>query len=412
MSDLLIIKKGDHYHKTIELTAMLDNRISLQAKGLNYYMQTRPESWKIWFSNLKKFSTNGETSIRSALDELCLYGYLIRVQLRDEKKRIIRMLYISLQKPDDYTNLELDNLLLGNLNLGFKVYSYNIYSSKKLLLSKDNIEVQEPPSISDHSPSKNESKKEPVLKNLFLLEEWRLKDTTPKNQKHPKEGSKLHKKINYKTTLLLNGKFSAVGDFDPKFLSDNKISKSALSEKYTKEDLLDGLHEMAKMFKLNNQPENKNSITKMSFDSLIYHPTAHISYLLKYMYCYVQPLEYQTVQVDEDWLDRVYDERLFSKDIENDNHQFGILKKGLFGIEQYYDWIAEKKLTHAQLKSADDLLDWYITWLTEMNSNIDSPYKIGPQNNNWYRFIKWLEEAIHGDHVSRYPTLDKRKYNG
>ncbi len=103
------------------------------------------------------------------------------------------------------------------------------------------------------------------LKNLFLLEEWRLKDTTPKNQKHPKEGTKLHIKINYQTSLLLNGKFSAVGDLNEKFIKDNNLTPEKINRKYSKDELLSGLDEMADMFKLNNLPEDKTKILGMDF---------------------------------------------------------------------------------------------------------------------------------------------------
>ena len=201
MGDLLAIKKGNHYHKSIDMTVMLDDKLSLQAKGLHYYLQTRPDNWKIWFSNLKKFSTNGETSIRSALNELVDFGYLVRVQLRNEKKQVIRMLYISLEKPDTFSDLDLKNLDLENLDVGIKVYSYNTYSIKNKVLSKDNIEVQEPPLISEKGSSIEKDYKVP-----FLLEEWRLKEIVPKKQHHPKENTKQHAKIAMLTNLLMKGK--------------------------------------------------------------------------------------------------------------------------------------------------------------------------------------------------------------
>ena len=325
------------------------------------------------------------------------------------KFKDIRCLYVTLAKNilPDYVPSTIEYNENKYLDIGGTVSEYPPSTS---------VEYTSNTTISNTKILSKESNKDfsnPIPVPVpFLLEEWRDYKQVPKSQHHPKENSRIHKDINKYTKWLMDGNFGSRCSVSAEFIEQQKIPKSSLNHKFTKQDLIDGLYEMSKMFQEGYPPENKDSISKRSFAGLIYCPRTRLSYLLKYLCKDAQPLEYKTVQVDEDWLDRIYDERLFSKDIENDNHQFGILKKGLFGIEQYYDWIAEKKLTHAQLKSADDLLDWYITWLTEMNSNIDSPYKIGPQNNNWYRFIKWLEEAIHGDHVSRCPTLDKRKYNG
>jgi len=251
---------------------------------------------------------------------------------------------------------------------------------------------------------------------LFLLEEWRLKEQIPKNQHHPKEGSKIHSKIAMLTNLLLKGKFGAHCDLDPKFLDQCKISKKETSRKFTREELLSGLDEMAEMYKLNNLPEDKTSISKMSFDALIYHPIAKISYLLKYMYTDTKPLAYKTIEVYGHWLDKLYEEKIFDKSIENDNHPFGILKKGLLGIEEYFKWMYLNPMAdvsanvYRQIESEDKFFNVYVEWLNDNYHQGISHYHIGPQNNQWWKFIKWLEEAIHGDFVHKYPTLNKRNY--
>ena len=159
----------------------------------------------------------------------------------------------------------------------------------------------------------------------------------------------------------------------------------------------------------------------MDFSTLIYHPVAEMSYLLKYLWNDVKPLEYKTIQAYNHWLDKLYEKQVFDKDIEDDNHQFGILKKGLVGIEEYHKWLVDNPLKgnigdfgiYRLIRTEDLFFNVYIDWLNETMPPKLSPYAIGPQkqmNNQWYRFIKWLEEAIHGDHVHQFPTLDKRKY--
>jgi hypothetical protein len=254
-----------------------------------------------------------------------------------------------------------------------------------------------------------------ILEVPFLLEEWRTYKQIPKNQHHPKEGSKIHKKIAMLSTLLMKGKFNNHCDLDPKFLKQNNITNKALHRKYTKDELLAGMEEMAEMFKLNNQPEDKSKINKMSLDQLIYHPIAKISYLLKYLYTDAKGLEYKTIEVYDHWLEKLYEEGIFDRSIENDNHQFGILKKGLASIEDYFKWMYNNPMAdvsstvYSQIESEDKFYNTYITWLDDKHTNY-RPYAIGTGGYNWYTFIKWLEEAIHGDHVHQYPTLDKRNY--
>lgn len=253
-----------------------------------------------------------------------------------------------------------------------------------------------------------------VFKTPFLLEEWRTKEQIPKKQHHPKEGTKIHKRIKFLTTLFLKGKFGAHCDLDPKFLASCNLTKKQTNRKFSEDELLAGLDEMAEMFKLNNLPEDKTAISNMSFDSLIYHPIAKISYLLKYMYTDTKPLEYKTVQVYEHWLDKLYDERIFDKAIENDHHQFGILKKGLAGIEEYYAWMEKNIINglpaYSRINTEDKFFNVYVDWIDEYAAIVENPYNVGPNSKGWGRFIKWLEEAIHGDFKHRYPTLNRNNY--
>ena len=291
-----------------------------------------------------------------------------------------------------------------------------------IILSKDsNKDFSNPTSFLESSSDKTSYKRKSSKKTKeqsiikvklpFLLKEWRTFPQIPKSQHHPKENSKIHQQIEKYTNNLMNGTFGNHCSISPEFLNQHKISKSALFDKYTKDDLLDAIYEMAKTFQEGYYPENKDSISKRSFANLIYCGRTHISYLLKYLCKDAQPLSYKTVECWDDWIDKLYKDRFFDKEIENDNHQFGILKKGLFGIEEYYNWM-EKENLHSKyrIKDEHDLFNWYVIWINERDSVQGNPYNIGPQNNNWYQFIKWLEEAIHGDYVSQFPTLDKRKY--
>ena len=53
-----------------------DSRLSLKAKGLLSYLTTRPENSKIHIESLYRKSVDGYDSIKSAIRELKLTGYL------------------------------------------------------------------------------------------------------------------------------------------------------------------------------------------------------------------------------------------------------------------------------------------------------------------------------------------------
>jgi len=162
---LIIVKAGkqDEYHKTINLTSLLDKNLSFKAKGLHAYIMTRPDNWKLWISSLTSTSTDGETAIRSSINELIKNHYLYRTSMRDEKKRITNWVHICFSTPtiineDKLEKLvldfhEIDNPEIENQGHSNKIYSNKIYSNKKNIY----------PKIKNHRLYKN-------LSNWFLKE--------------------------------------------------------------------------------------------------------------------------------------------------------------------------------------------------------------------------------------------------
>lgn len=70
-------------------TALLENKkLSLKAKGLIAYLLSRPEDWQIHMSQLSTICSDGETSIRSAMDELIETGYIVRTRRRNNDGRL------------------------------------------------------------------------------------------------------------------------------------------------------------------------------------------------------------------------------------------------------------------------------------------------------------------------------------
>ena len=62
-----------------------DKRMSLKAKGLLSFMLSLPLDWDYSLDGLEKICKEGKDSIRSALNELKLYGYLVIKKTKNEK---------------------------------------------------------------------------------------------------------------------------------------------------------------------------------------------------------------------------------------------------------------------------------------------------------------------------------------
>ena len=74
---------------TIMATAPLEKepRLSWKAKGLWAYLMCKPEGWQVWIGDLVKRSKDGESAVRSGLDELLALGYAKREQVKDDDGR-------------------------------------------------------------------------------------------------------------------------------------------------------------------------------------------------------------------------------------------------------------------------------------------------------------------------------------
>lgn len=72
---------------------IIDNRIlendglSFKAKGLLSYLLSRPDDWQVNDAHLSTIGPDGEAAVRSALKELEVAGYLVRVRSQGERGR-------------------------------------------------------------------------------------------------------------------------------------------------------------------------------------------------------------------------------------------------------------------------------------------------------------------------------------
>ena len=75
-----------------------DKRMSLKAKGLLSFMLSLPLDWDYSLDGLEKICKEGKDSIRSALNELKLYGYLV-IKKTQNNKGIFEYEYMIYEYP-------------------------------------------------------------------------------------------------------------------------------------------------------------------------------------------------------------------------------------------------------------------------------------------------------------------------
>ena len=88
--NLTIVKTKQNKNFTImSLITINDNRLSWKAKGLHTYLISRPPDWTVYLESLKGFSSDGTTSLKSALKELIMFGYLFIKKERDKTGKFV-----------------------------------------------------------------------------------------------------------------------------------------------------------------------------------------------------------------------------------------------------------------------------------------------------------------------------------
>nr|DAU90249.1 MAG TPA: Dna polymerase B [Bacteriophage sp.] len=90
--------KKDKNYTVISNGLLQDKDISLKAKGLLCVMLSLPDKWEFSIAGLAAISHEGETSIRSTLQELERNRYLERGKVKDENNKVVGWDYIVYEK--------------------------------------------------------------------------------------------------------------------------------------------------------------------------------------------------------------------------------------------------------------------------------------------------------------------------
>lgn len=178
------VKSAANPYFSSDRTAINDDRLSYKALGILFTVMGKPDKWEANEADLTSRHTDGKSAVRSGVQELIQYGYMVRVQIRKDKKIVgwridtyespsINPHYVE-GKPVEYVveNLDSENQNVGldsdfqdvgNQDVGNRNTSN--YIKKE---SNEGIKTQPPPSTS-RVEQKAYSKK-----SLFYHNDWRI----------------------------------------------------------------------------------------------------------------------------------------------------------------------------------------------------------------------------------------------
>lgn len=175
----------DHYTQ-LDNEWLRDGRLSLKARGLFAQILSHREGWSISIASLERANPEGSSAIRSALNELIEFGYLVRGEReRDEAGR------------------------LGD-------YDYTLWGGKGLPDPDVESPTLDNPTVDNQTPKKNISKKT-ISKNIPIVpsadepEHFDPDQPTPLQRLieevwslYPVKRRSTHKVVSQKITALIN----------------------------------------------------------------------------------------------------------------------------------------------------------------------------------------------------------------
>lgn len=398
--NLIIINKQneqDQYYKTINLTSLLDNNLSFKAKGLHNYIMTRPDNWKLWMQSLFNLSTDGETSVRSAINELIQNKYLYRFAIRDEKKRIKKWAYIASSIPTNKEDLNLDNLDIENLDIENQTYSKknnsnNINSQKKeqaiINDSKRGSRTPQEKSL-DKKQSEYDSRSEKIIKW------WSSLGYTTDHTKNPE--SKTYLRIVKKLSLLQKGTFWRIGPFDPEWIKEKEIPETWFKQAWTYPELRDNLI-LASRYSLDGYFPDDKTFCK-SLDNILYHiprkKDAGTSWLFNAMKNPPIPEKqtYQKIPLEKT-TQKLMKNPIWPKGYQFDQYKLG---KGLTELKYFADNLIRDQYnrSHQYFDTLAKLLKEYLAWIDEQDwIDYMRDTLIGTDNKVFRLFIEAQEKEI------------------
>jgi hypothetical protein len=92
-TNIIITSKTTDPFARVTKSMLDDPELSWQAKGILAYLLGKPQNWKLRVRDLSNHARNGESSIRSALNELRRCGYAELISNRDKRGRVTEWIW-------------------------------------------------------------------------------------------------------------------------------------------------------------------------------------------------------------------------------------------------------------------------------------------------------------------------------
>ena len=84
-------------------------KLSLKAKGLLLIIMSLPDDWVLHISQLPQFCEDSKTSVRTAFKELEKNGFILKVEIRDEKGRFKGNNYLAYPESQTIEDLKIES---------------------------------------------------------------------------------------------------------------------------------------------------------------------------------------------------------------------------------------------------------------------------------------------------------------
>lgn len=97
-------KDADNPYRMINRHAMEDDRLSFEARGVLAYVLVKPDNWRVKIADLRRAGNIGRDKAYRILNELVVFGYVIREIERNVDGTISEMVYLVDEKPTNIIN--------------------------------------------------------------------------------------------------------------------------------------------------------------------------------------------------------------------------------------------------------------------------------------------------------------------
>ena len=169
-------KDHDHPYAQIANSMLEDEDLSFKAKGILAYLLSRSDNWKVYQAQLADLGPDGETAVRSGIEELMKLGYLERQPHRNEDGTIAEWVYIVHESPIDGAESRTGFSSTGSSNTG----SSNIGESQPTNTdSNQNGKNQNGSDAHTHGEGDEEQDTSTEDRYEKLVEIWRETSGTP-----------------------------------------------------------------------------------------------------------------------------------------------------------------------------------------------------------------------------------------